>query len=153
MAPIDEPQNGPPLPTANPLRKSLIVLGTQPASIAKWMESSKSHSGKLRCARQNRERRLGNGPLLRAATSNSQRLATDAAAWRNWPRSFAPRDTWPLLRFGGNNLQRTNVYLLRGAFWLSQCSTKQIFSKNKSTNVDALSRRLPTRMTGNFGCK
>src|SRR5262249_1498762 len=41
----------------------------------------------------------------------------------------------------------------RRAFWLSQCSTKQIFSKNKSTNVDALPRRLPTRTTGNFGCK
>jgi hypothetical protein len=41
--------------------------------------------------------------------------------------------------------------LLSGAFWLWQCSTKQIFSKSKSTNVDALLGRLPTRTTGNFG--
>jgi hypothetical protein len=42
---------------------------------------------------------------------------------------------------------------LSGAFWLWQCSTKQIFSKSKSTNVDALLSRLPTRTTGNFGSK
>ena len=40
---------------------------------------------------------------------------------------------------------------LSGAFWLWQCSTKQIFSKGKSTNVEALPSGLPTRTTGNFG--
>jgi len=40
---------------------------------------------------------------------------------------------------------------LSGAFWLWQCSTKQIFSKSKSTNVEALPSGLPTRTTGNFG--
>ena len=64
--------------SANPRRKSLIAPGTQPASIAKRMESSKSltqslrnsalettptNSGKLRCARQSRKRRRGNGRL------------------------------------------------------------------------------------------
>jgi uncharacterized membrane protein YozB (DUF420 family) len=39
---------------------------------------------------------------------------------------------------------------LSGAFWLWQCFTKQIFSKNKLTDVEALPSGLPTRTTGNF---